>query len=155
MIGWLAVGCTSTAKPQASRRCVRNATWSAMPSPVRLTEAMRTDSSSVRTSDSERSRTAASIMASPGAPPGESGEFALQLLVAFLHRIGHALAQLAFDELAVELHLVAPLRALHGGRGGELLVAEIEPAHVEGLGHVSQRRGTGTRLALDALDDPL
>src|SRR6188768_2632910 len=62
MIGWLAVGWTSAAKPQPSRRFFRNPTWSWMPSPVRLTEAIRTESSSVLTRASERSRTAASII---------------------------------------------------------------------------------------------
>src|SRR5260221_620237 len=66
MIGWLVVGCTSTAKPQPLRRCSRKTTWSAMPSPVMLTEAMRTESSRVFTSAAERSRTAVSIMAGGG-----------------------------------------------------------------------------------------
>src|SRR3982750_2158738 len=65
MIGWLVVGVTSALNPQPSRRFVRKPTWSAMPSPVMLTEAMRTDSRRVRTRASERSRTAASIMAFP------------------------------------------------------------------------------------------
>src|SRR2546423_15478584 len=63
MIGWLAVLCTSTAKPHDCRRFCRKATWSEIPSPVRLTEAMRTESRSVRTSASERSRTAVSNIA--------------------------------------------------------------------------------------------
>src|SRR6185437_9304277 len=58
------VGCTSTANPQPARRCSRNATWSAMPSPVRLTEAMRTDSSSVSTSARDRRPTACAICVS-------------------------------------------------------------------------------------------
>src|SRR6188472_932096 len=95
MIGWLVVWCTSATKPQASSRFFRNPTWSAMPSPVRLTEAMRTESRRVRTSASERSRTAASIMAGTwrGIPPFYSrhGE-----------RPAHALVAVAAEDVAEE-----------------------------------------------------
>src|SRR5205814_913620 len=62
MIGLLDVGCTSTVKPHACRRFCRNPTWSSMPSPVRLTEAMRTESRRVRTSAGAASSSARSAM---------------------------------------------------------------------------------------------
>src|SRR5450631_1639484 len=121
-----------------------------MPSPVRLTEAMRTDSSSVRTSASERSRTADSIM---GATSGKRG---LQLLEALHHLLRRALGELAFDHLAVERHLLLPLRLRYRVRRGDAIGADgIEARHVERLRHVAERRFDGLGIALDPPHDPL
>src|SRR5258708_31791374 len=149
MIGWLEVGLTCTANPQPSRRWRRNPTWSAMPSPVRLTEAMRTESRSVRTSASERSRTAASIMT-------WSRERLLQLFEA-LHQLRRRLrGELALDHLGLQLHLLAPFGRRDRGGGGEALGSDrLEAGQVEPVGHVAERRIVRGRLALDPLDDPL
>src|SRR5258706_10536024 len=140
-----------------------------MPSPVRLTEAMRTESRSVRTSASERSRTAASITErSPRRRPGPnhwipafagmtlSRERLLQLFEALHHFRRRLRGELALDHVGVKLHLGLPFGGLHGGGGGEAIGPDvIEAGEVELVRDAAERRVVGAGAALDALDDPL